>query len=314
VILFTLGVSEICLSSINAAAPINLAILARDGYGVVPIYRPQPNTLLVHGSINGHDANLVLDTGWGADGISLDSGFAKILNLPLQAVKGSGTSATGARMDFKKGAAGLVTLGNVQIKGMPLFVGTVGGLKNEHIRESVGASGFVGAGFLRATSAIIDLQNLKLYLKPPGKGRRVMLGPALKAVGLFEVPFTANGHGNFLVDAEINGATGKLIMDTGAAITGVDKRFAAEIKANEYNVNAFRIDAAGVVSREQLTGVGSVKIGGVPVYARTVALTQFGFYSNDHGGAIGLLGMDVLGQNWSIIDFGQQKLYIASAK
>ena len=125
-------------------------------------------------------------------------------------------SASGARMDVRKGTAGLVVLGNVQIKGVPLFVGTIGALKNEQVRRSIGASGFVGAGFLHTNSAIIDLQNLRLYLRPPGKGRRALLGPALKAVGLSEVPFTGDGHGNFLVDVEINGATGKMVIDTGA--------------------------------------------------------------------------------------------------
>ena len=82
VILLALGAAEFCLSAAKAKAPINLDVLARDGYGMVPIQRPQPNSLVVRGNINGRDANLVLDTGWGADGISLDSSYAKFLNLP----------------------------------------------------------------------------------------------------------------------------------------------------------------------------------------------------------------------------------------
>ena len=314
VILLGLCAAEFCLSAAKAKAPINLAVLARDGYGIVPIQRPLPNSLVVRGNINGRDAKLVLDTGWGADGISLDSSYAMFLNLPTQAVKGHGISATGVRMDVRRGMAGLVVLGNVQIKGVPLFVGTFGGLKNEHIRQSIGASGFVGAGFLRTNSAIVDLQNLCLYLRPPGKGRRAQLGPALKAVGLSEVSFAGHEHGNFLVDVEINGATGKMILDTGAYLTGVDTRFASQAKVNGYDSRIMGIDAAGVLSKKQLTRVGSFKIGGVPINVRDLTLTQFGFYSASGGKIIGLLGMDVLGQNWGIIDFGQQKLYFARAK
>jgi hypothetical protein len=43
-------------------------------------------------------------------------------------------------------------------------------------------------------------------------------------------------------------------------------------------------------------------------------LSPGSFYTTSGGKVIGLLGMDVLGQNWGIIDFGQQKLYFASAK
>jgi predicted aspartyl protease len=313
IILLALGAAELVLSAAQAKAPINLDVLARDGYGLVRISRPQPNTLLVRGNINGRDASLVLDTGWAADGISLDSSYAMFLNLPTQALKGRGMSASGARMDFKGGMAASVVLGNVQLRGVPLLVGTIGALKNEQIRRSVGASGFVGAGFLHTNSAIIDLQNLCLYLRPPGKGRRVQLRPALKAAGLSEVPFTRAGRNNLVVDVEINGVRAKMFLDTGAYLTGMDKRFAAQAKITGYG-GLGGIDAAGVISQKQLTRVGSFKIGGVPVNVRDLTLTQYGFYSMTGGKVVGLLGMDVLGQNWGIIDFGQQKLYIASAK
>ena len=98
-------------------------------------------------------------------------------------------------------------------------------------------------------------------------------------------------------------------------LTGVDKRFAAQMKDNGYASNLSMIDAAGVANQvSNWTRVGSFKIGGVPVNVRDLTLSQFGFYSNSGGKVIGLLGMDVLGQNWGIIDFGQQKLYFASAK
>ena len=314
IILLALGAAELVLSAAQAKAPINLDVLARDGYGMVRISRPLPNILLVRGNINGRDASLILDTGWGADGISLDSSFAMSLNLPTQALKGHGMSVSGARMDFKGGVAGLVVLGNVQLKGVPLLVGSIGALKNEQVRRTVGASGFVSAGFLHTNSAIIDLQNLCLYLRPPGKGRRVQLGPALKAVGLSEVPFTRVGHNNLVVDVEINGVRAKMFLDTGAYLTGVDKRFAAQAKINGYDSRIMGIDAAGVISSKQLTRVGSFKIGGVPVNVRDLTITQYSFYSLTGGKVVGLLGMDVLGQNWGIIDFGNQKLYFSKAK
>lgn len=314
VIFSCLGATGLCLSSAHASSPITLATLGRDGYGMVPISRPQPNDLVVRGTINGRNATLVLDTGWGADGISLDSGYAMSLKLPSEAVERHGESASGAPMSVRKGMPGLVVLGNVQIKGVPLLVGTFQGLRNEHVRQSIGASGFAGAGFLRTNSAVIDLHNLRLYLRPPGKGRLAVLGPALKAVGLSEVPFARHGGGNFLVDVEINGATGKMIMDTGATLSGIDSRFASRIKARGYDSRIVSIDAAGVISKRQLANVGSFKIGGVPVRAPDLTVGTFGVYSASGGKVIGLLGMDFLGQNWGIIDFGNQKLYFSKAK
>jgi hypothetical protein len=62
VVLLGLGAVELCLSAAKAKAPLNLSVLARDGYGMVPISRPLPNSLVVRGNINGRDAKLVLDT------------------------------------------------------------------------------------------------------------------------------------------------------------------------------------------------------------------------------------------------------------
>jgi predicted aspartyl protease len=294
----------------KARPPLDLSILKRDGYGVVPIRQPQPNSLIVNGNINGHDANLVLDSGWGIPGISLDSSYATSLNLPMQGVAGRSTSVTGAQTAFKKGTAGSVVLGNVQLKGVPLFVGMIGALRKEH---AFAASGFVGANFLHANSAIVDLENLRLYLRPPGIGRRVQLGPALKAVGLSEAPITWNG-GHIFVDAEINGLTGKMIIDTGAYLTLVDTRFASQMKDTGYASAYSMTDAAGVTSQMRMTNPRSFKIGGVAMDPPRVTLSAGSFYSASGGKVIGLLGTDFLGQNWGIIDFGQQKLYFARAK
>jgi hypothetical protein len=313
VILRCLGAGGLCLSSAYASSPITLATLGRDGYGMVPINRPQPNLLVVRGTVNGRDATLVLDTGSGLDGISLDSGYAMSLKLPTEAVKGHSISSTGVPMSVRKGMPGLVVLGNVQIKGVPLFVGTFQGLRNEQMRQSIGAIGFVGAGFLRTNSAVIDLHNLRLYLRPPGTGRRAVLGPALKAVGLSEVPFAGRG-GQFLVDVEINGATGKMIMDTGATLSGIDSRFASQIRVTGYDSRLSSIDVAGVISQKKLAKVGSFRIAGVPVHAPDLTVGTFSCYSASGGKVIGVLGMDVLGQNWGIIDCGNQKLYFSKAK
>ena len=51
------------------------------------------------------------------------------------------------------------------------------------------------------------------------------------------------------------------------------------------------------------------EIGGVSVRAPDLRMSRYDFYSTSGGKIIGLLGMDILGPNGSIIDFSQQKLY-----
>lgn len=311
---FLIATATLWWSRSSADAQITLDALQRDGYGMVPIKRPEPNVLTVIAMVNGKKALLVVDTGWGADGITLDSGFAGALRLPTEAVKEGGRSASGA--EFKgmtKAVAAQVLVGNVEMKQVPLFFESFKSLQNEKIRRSVGADGFLGAGFLRTCSAVVDLHNLRVYLRPPGTGHRAVIGPALQAAGLSEVSFTQTPGHDCLVEIEINDAAGYMFIDTGATLAGVDERFIPKMKAAAMNTRTGSIDAAGVISRTKLTRVRSFKIGGVNVRAHDLRVGKFGFYPSSGGKVIGLLGMDILGPNGTIIDFSRHKLYFYKA-
>ena len=301
--------AAICLFAVTANARISLEALRRDGYGMVDLQRPQPNTLTVSAIINGRKVRLIVDTGWSDEGITVDSDFGKVLRSPVQGVNRSGRSASGQPMvGFKKGVADIVSLGNVQLRQVPIIFGTIGALQHSYTHHNVNAGGFIGSGFLNTCSGIIDLHNLRLYLRPPGTGRRAMIGRALKAQGLAEVPFTVVGH-NCLVGVEINSAPGIMFLDTGAMLAGVDERFVPQMKTKAYAARATSFDASGVEARTKLANLQSFRIGGVSVRAPDLRIGRFGFYDGTRGRVIGLLGMDILGKNGSIIDFGQKKLY-----
>jgi predicted aspartyl protease len=291
------------------AAAISLDVLQRDGFGMVEIKRPQPNVLTVIAEINGRKVRLIVDTGWGSDGISMDSGLFNAAGMPTEGSGEFGRSASGKDLgEVKRVRAERVVIGNVEIKNVPLYVGSFRALRNEQFRRQTAAEGFIGAGFLRTCSAVVDLQNLKLYLRPPGTGRRAVLGPALRGAGLAEVPFEVTGH-NCLVEVEINEFAGTMFLDTGASLAGLDSRVAPKIKASAYKSRAGFIDAAGVISQTELAKLRSFKIGGVPARASDIRMGKYGFYVDTRGKVIGLLGMDILGPNGTIIDFGAKKLY-----
>jgi predicted aspartyl protease len=299
--------SAICLFAVTANARISLEALRRDGYGMVELKRPLPNVLTVSATINGRKARLIVDTGWSDEGITVDGDFRKVLHSPVQGVNRFGRSASGREMlGFQKGVADTVSLGNVQMRQVPIVFGTIGGLQHSYTRRNVNADGFIGSGFLSTCSGIIDLHNLRLYLRPPGTGRRAVIGQALKAQGLAEVPFTIFRN-HCLVAVEINGARGIMFVDTGATFAAVDERFSPQMKKRASR--ATLIDAAGVETRTKLTNLGSFRIAGVSVRAPDLRIGRFAFYDSTRGKVIGLLGMDILGTNGTIIDFGQKKLY-----
>lgn len=305
-----LAILAICLLPAVAEARIDLSVLQQQGYGVVEITRPQPNTLAVKATINGHAAILILDTGWSGHGITVDSESAGMLKTPLTSADTHTESLSGKKLSgYKKGVVDTVMLGNVEMHQVPVSVTSIGGLHDAGVRRRISANGFLSAGFLRTCSAVIDLHNLRLYLRPPGTGHRAVLGAALHAAGLAEIPFSITGNALALVNAEINGATGTMLVDTGKALTGVDERFAPKMKVAGYSSRVGTIDAAGAVMETKLAKIQSFKIGGVNLRAPDVRLEQFPIYSQTSGKVIGFLGIDILGPNGTIMDFGNLKLY-----
>jgi predicted aspartyl protease len=317
-----LTAAALAVCAIDAQAQVNLSALRRDGYGVSPIDQPKPNMLVTPATINGVKFKLIIDTGFSGHGIFLDSVHARKLGLGAAAGKSvDGESASGKTISTQNRGNGTVMLGNAQIANVPLSFGTFQGLRNagsfqtgSHINldNVLAGDGFLSSGFLRTCSAVVDLHNRLLYLRPPGTGKRVALGPALTSVGLASVPFTMVGS-NCITEVEVNGAPTKFIMDTGATLSELDSRFADRIKTSAHFTEYEFQDAAGAREETGHASLKSFKIAGVAVRAPNIQIGKLSFYSSSGGKVAGLLGMDVLGQNWSIIDFGEQKLYIAAA-
>jgi hypothetical protein len=277
-----------------------LDVLQRDGYGSVGLVKEGQNKLYVPTEINGRKIRLLLDTGWGTEGITVGINPSEFHVVPEKGV-GVTLSASGARTLVGHGTAQSVVMGNVHIQGTPIYFG--------RFTED----GFLGRGFLKRNNAIIDLTNLRLYLRPPGKGRRVDLGPALTALGLAKAPFFYAPHGGFVLNVEVNGLPTQMVLDTGAQVTLLDIHFAKAAHAKGWGRDLRQIDAAGVVSPGDFAGPKTFKIEGVPIQTPVVTLGRFVGYELTGGKIAGLLGLDVIGLNWGIIDVAQQRFYFTRA-
>jgi predicted aspartyl protease len=309
-------------SGAQAGSPINLDVLKRDGYGVVQLFQVRQNVLTANVVINGQKMKLELDTGFSSGGLGLDTRYAGV-NVPTGNDVHEATGVSGKTYQVRRGVAKTVVMGNVQLTDVPVEVGAFKVFDEEHsqkfsstlqfdnnIANVTTPAGFIGRDFLRTNNAVIDLANHLLYLKPPGKGKKAQLSAALTKVGMGEAQLQGN-----LVDVEINGVAAKMVVDTGAVASLLDPRFAAKANARGYgSTNMEFSDISGAKSRVDLTGLANFKIGGVPAKSFIVTLIPFSAYGGTGGKLVGLLGIDFLGQNWGIIDFGQQKLYFARGK
>ena len=300
-ILVCLAVMSFCACGAAARSPISLDVLQRDGYGSVELIKGGENKLYVPAEINGKKIRLLLDTGWGTDGITVGIDPPTLHIVPEKRVE-LAISASGARTPIRRGIAQSIVMGNVHILGAPIYFGRFSEF------------GVVGHGFLKRNSAIIDLTNLRLYLRPPGKGRRVDLSAALTAMGMAKAPFFDAPHGSAVLNVEVNGLPTQMALDTGAQISVLDIRFAKLASTKGWGRrNVYQIDAAGVSTRADFAGTKTFKIDGVPIRTPTVFLSRFAGYDITHGKMVGVLGLDVIGLNWGIIDVAQKKFYFTKA-
>ena len=184
VFLFGLVFGVSCVA--QARSPINLDVLKRDGYGVVQLFQVRENVLTVNAVINGQKVKLELDTGFGG-GLGLDSHSSGV-EIATQGEARKGMGVSGKSIETKRAVAKTVSMGNVQLTDVPLEVGAFNAWEEERSRKFAfendmvndmvtqrSPAGFIGRDFLRTNSAVIDLANHLLYLKPPGKGKRAQL-------------------------------------------------------------------------------------------------------------------------------------------
>jgi predicted aspartyl protease len=303
-----------------AKGPFNLDILRRDGYGSAQLFLLRDNQFSVPVMVNGQKVRLILDTGYGG-GIGLDKRMANV-KIATEAKGVSGYGLSGKAIEAHRGTAQTVALGNVQLTAVPVEVGEFTALSQGHadtfstrwdfdmnMGSQASGEGFMGRNFLHTNHAVIDVANRTLYLRPPGTGRAAQLGGALTKAGMGEAAIT-NGN---MVDVEVNGVAAKMVVDTGAFVSLIDPRFAARAKVSGgWSVEGMELnDIANVKSRAGFTGLSNLKIGGIPARGGTVTVVKLSEYSASGGKVVGLLGLDYLGRNWSVIDFGQNKLYFA---
>ena len=302
-ILLCFTVTSLSAGGATAKSPISLDVLQRDGYGSVKLIKGwRNNTLFVPAEINARKIDLLLDTGWSSsDGITVGLNPSELHIVPEKGMQ-MGRSINGTRTPMGHGIAQSVVMGNMHVQNTRIYFGRFAG------------SGFLSHGFLKRSNAIIDLTNLRLYLRPPGVGRRVNLGPALTSVGLTEVPIINAPDGSFALNVEVNGVPTQMALDTGSQISELDVRFAKMASTKGWGRrNVYQEDVAGVLSPADFAGTKTFKIDGIPIRTPTVLVTRFAGYDLTRGKMVGVLGLDVIGLNWGIIDIAQQKFYFAKA-
>jgi hypothetical protein len=288
-------------------------LLVESGYTPLTLKRAG-NEFYVSCKLDGRSANLIVDTGAGWTVVG--SGILKSLGLRLtkgeenvygmMGLAGKNIKA-GEIKDFRVGpyqaGAHLVSAWDFS-----QFASGVKGLSMD---------GLLGIDFLRRHQAVIDCFRMHLFLNPPSApSTSAALSAGLKAGGCTEIPMTPISHRGLTVPARINGRSGYLVVDTGAANTLLSQNAIAGLNMRLASPTSFGKLGAPDVGKHmmilQMAHFTTMEIGNFSVPPQWLCVTDLPHSKSSETENVffGYLGHDLLACYVGIIDCGALKLFL----
>jgi predicted aspartyl protease len=305
----------VCASACMFAEPkvSSLAgVLIEKGYTPIKLKRAG-NEFYVSCKLNGRSAGLIVDTGAGRTVIA--SATLRSLGVPLtegeENVYGlmglAGRSKAGEIRDFQVGPyqAGAH---RVWAWDFSYWGGTARASRMD---------GLLGIDFLHRHQAVIDCFQMDLFLKPLSvPSASATLSTGLRAGGCTEIPMLVS-HRGLTVPLRMNGRSGYMVVDTGAAHTTLSQHALAGlnmrlVSATRFNVRVGGIDVGKNVSIMNKVHFTSMEIGNFSVPPQWVGVADLPHSTNSatDGVFFGYLGHDLLACYVGIIDCAALKLFL----
>jgi predicted aspartyl protease len=300
---------------VEGAAPLTPmdAFVVSHGYGGAQFVRVE-NTYRVPIKANGKIGDLTIDTGAGNTVIYTASvkKFALQPKLTNEEVRGA----------FGKGRekVSLVTIPQLTMGNLTLVnvkAGVVSDWSNGGLYRPYGMSdGLLGLREMLRYGMVLDVNNHLLLAH--GGGRMATVAEGIRSIlsreGYTAVPLSVvDGH--LQVSAVVQNTPCKLIVDTGAYFTTLDRDFARDARLGGFDTGRLAHGLGTNARGIGYTHFPQLRVGDFLI--RDVSVTLSGLNPEiTHGknAAAGLLGADYLGTHGAVFDFNSSTLYLRPKK
>ena len=296
-------------------------VLVGEGHAEIALGRGADNHLEAAGPgvrINGHPARLIVDTG--AQISVLDRRSVKRMRLRAERTGVKVFGALGGPGERLHAAlAPSLQIGPFEARPFLFGVASLATLNDARERGQAPVDGIIGADVLRTQCWVIDCAAPRMFVRldSPQNARSSNLGAVLRRNGWTEIPLGRVSYSEFELRAQVNDADFVLLVDTGAAVTLIDRTaaVAAGIRPEKTDI---LIGGAGKGRRQPLL-VGtarSFRAGGFrsseEFRVSLSDITKFSIRFSREGKPIiaGYLGNDFLRARSAVIDCANLKLYL----
>jgi predicted aspartyl protease len=284
--------------------------LLKDAQFQAVALRRKQNCLTVEASVNDIKSSFLVDTGWSISCID-DRAVGT-----LQAVSDLGVAPRDPV--FRQLDPKVVTiidhleLGSLEFAQQPLVLKS---LKRQGMLEPA----VLGGDFLFRRSCLLDCGSGRLYLRETAlpAETRMQVAEVLRGKSYAELPLEPAGLFVFACSVEVNGTRTKLLVDTGAALTVLDRGVIDRLQIPRTERRQKTIRGVGKIGGSWLyqTKLESLKAGNVVftnINVGVADLSRWGIADEParRGEVKGMLGMDLLRARRAIIDYMNGRLWL----
>lgn len=292
------------------------------GYAVLPLRRDLGNHLEVVALVNGRPGRFLLDTGAQISVVNRNS----LKRFGLSAVRTSVRvygAVGGPGEQIQAALASSVRVGPCAASPFLLGVSDLSTLNRGRRRGSGGTAGnfdgIIGADLLQSFDFVIDSGSPRLFARnvtsQVAASAHPDLGGFLRGRGFTEVPMRRVSISDFEIVADINRRRAVMLVDTGAAVTLLDRELSRRAGVDARRTNLTVGGAGGGRQRISLGVIKSLRMSsfhaGTALFALS-DLTEVGTQLAESGRPPldGYLGSDFLRNKSAVIDCSRLRLYL----
>ncbi|PYK58916.1 MAG: hypothetical protein DME43_10080 [Verrucomicrobia bacterium] len=298
------------------------------GQGLVgaKLERRFENHLCVPVAINSKRAALMIDTG--APVTIIDKNSAGTFGLKVENTTINVGRIFGMRWErYGVSVAKSIAMGNCVVTNVPVALADTSDMNPDAPAPAIGThittvnrlphlNGLLGVREMSKFGMIIDCARQMLYINPNGPSAEVSqkLAGLLSDRGFTRIAMRRNSTNHLEVASVLNGHPTRMIVDTGAAVTTVDRTMASQAGVGIAGTRFVEDAGEGRIERLGTGEVNELKIGDYTIPRATVSVvnvsgTMLHSKSAEESNS-GLIGAEYLAWNFAVIDVGGMALYL----
>ena len=298
------------MTALPICARVAAASAQLPGYVAVPIRYVPLNKMIVEVQINGHPANLLVDTGANHIEVAGDSATAFGITPRHHGLRYFGYEQINGRQ------CPIAFIRNLRAGDMNLGSGLVTLLPGDArhsfgTRGSIQVEGVLGADILVRHGAVINCRTKFIFFKT-GRSAGMGVASVASSAKFSRVPVRREQNGRFTVPFSLGVQTGRLFVDTGAFVTTFN---AALLKSAGIDLQPAHVSGRfsdGISRQYDMGQVNDFAIGDFKVRPAKFGATALPNYMKEQAGTAigGIVGMDLLYDYNAVLDFGSMSLFL----